>query len=102
MIYPSNFEVKTGFDKIRNRLNELCLSSLGITKVDEMRFSSDFQQVFKLLNLSGEFKKLMLDEEAFPDNYFFDLTKVLHHWIFLFHQLLNFESYNLLDYQEQL
>jgi DNA mismatch repair protein MutS2 len=79
MIYPSNFEVKTGFDRIRNHLKELCLSPLGIAMVDEMRFSSNFQQVLQLLNLSGEFKKLMLDEEAFPDNYFFDLTKVLHH-----------------------
>jgi DNA mismatch repair protein MutS2 len=79
MIYPNNFENKLGFDKVRARLKSLCLSPLGITKVDEMHFSGNFADVQLQLNQTGEFKTICQTEEAFPANHFFDLTQVLHH-----------------------
>ena len=79
MIYPENFEIKTGFDKIRNRLKNLCLSPLGIRKVEEMVFSGDYHFISNQLNLAGEFKTICLTEDDFPSSYFFDLTTVLKH-----------------------
>jgi len=79
MIYPENFEQKTGFDKIRNRLKTLCLSPLGIRRVDEMAFSDNYNFISKQLNLTGEIKTICQLEDDFPVSYFFDLTPVLKH-----------------------
>jgi DNA mismatch repair protein MutS2 len=79
MIYPENFEQKTGFDKIRNRLKNLCLSALGVQKVAEMAFSGDYHFISNQLNLAGEFKTICQTEDDFPASYFFDLTPVLKH-----------------------
>ena len=35
MVYPTNFEQKTGFDKIRRLVSERCLSPLGEERVAE-------------------------------------------------------------------
>lgn len=79
MIYPENFEQKTGFDKIRIRLKALCLSPLGIQKVDVMKFSANFSAIIHQLNCTGEMKTICLTEDNFPLSFFFDLTKVLGH-----------------------
>ena len=39
MIYPSNFEQKTGFDKVRKLVAEKCLSPLGEERVADMDFT---------------------------------------------------------------
>jgi len=41
MIYPANFEEKTGFDRIRRMLKEFCYSSLGIRHVEQLSFQTD-------------------------------------------------------------
>ena len=72
MIYPDNFEQKTGFDKIRQLLKEKCLSNLGEEKVDLIRFSSDYDAISTKLNQTEEFVRIIREEDAFPANYFFD------------------------------
>mgnify|MGYP003374638794 CR=1 FL=1 len=42
MIYPYNFEQKTGFDKVRLLISEKCLSTLGKELVDEMSFLNNY------------------------------------------------------------
>ena len=42
MIYPDNFEHKTGFDEIRQMLADRCICPLGVQQVDEMQFKTDF------------------------------------------------------------
>jgi DNA mismatch repair protein MutS2 len=79
MIYPENFEQKTGFDKIRNRIKNKCLSPIGIRKVDEMAFSENYQFILKQLDLTGELKTICQTEDDFPSSYYFDLTPVLKH-----------------------
>jgi len=32
MIYPENFEIRTGFDRIRSLLSDRCLKSYGLIK----------------------------------------------------------------------
>ena len=73
MIYPSNFEQKTGFDKVRRLLSDKCLSPLGQEKVADMGFSSEYKQVSKRLEQTHEFVQILQSETEFPANYFFDV-----------------------------
>jgi len=71
MIYPANFESKIGFDRIRNILKERCLSTMGIEKVDAIRFTSDIEILQEQLSSTSEFQKIIQFEENFPaDNYY--------------------------------
>ena len=49
MVYPTNFEQKTGFDKIRRLVSERCLSHLGEERVADMSFSTQFEEVCRRL-----------------------------------------------------
>ena len=73
MIYPSNFEQKTGFDKVRLLVSDKCLSTLGKERVSEMNFSSDYQKVTGLLEEVSDFVTILQGEEEFPTNYYFDV-----------------------------
>jgi DNA mismatch repair protein MutS2 len=77
VIYPRNFEAKIGFDSIRASLNKLCLGPLGAAFADKMRFSEDFDQLRKLLNQTEEFRQILLLNEKFPTEFYFDLTAEL-------------------------
>lgn len=73
MIYPQNFEHKTGFDKVRQLINEKCLSPLGKERVEEMHFSSDFETINEWLIQTEEFVKILHGEVDFPSSHFFDV-----------------------------
>ena len=73
MIYPSNFEQKTGFDKVRLLVLDKCLSPLGKERVADMSFSTDFAFISNELDLVDEFVKIQQGETDFPANYFFDV-----------------------------
>jgi DNA mismatch repair protein MutS2 len=40
VIYPKNFEIKTGFDRIRELIANNCLSSMGLELVDGIKFQT--------------------------------------------------------------
>ncbi len=73
MIYPQNFEQKTGFDKVRRLISEKCLSPLGEERVAEMEFSADYQTVTRRLEQTDEFVRILHGEDEFPASYFFDV-----------------------------
>ena len=77
MIFPANFEQKTGFDKIRHLINNNCISSLGKEQVDEMFFSSDLQVVTEKLTQTAEFVRIVQEEDSFPADYFMDVREAL-------------------------
>ncbi|MCD4723644.1 MAG: Smr/MutS family protein, partial [Bacteroidales bacterium] len=77
MIYPENFEQKIGFDKIRNMLSELCISSLGKKYVEGIRFESSHGKVHSLLSQAEEFRQILLAGKPFPNSGYFDLTPEL-------------------------
>ncbi len=78
MIYPNEFEQKIGFDQIRLRLKNFCLSSLGTTQIDQIKFSSQFDQIKSLLLQSKEFKQIIEKVEQFPASNFYDPTEIFH------------------------
>ncbi len=77
MIYPDNFEIKIGFDKIRQLIIRRCLSSLGEEKVEEMIFSSIYQDIINTLSQTEEFIRIIQEEDNFPTNYFLDVRPSL-------------------------
>ncbi|WP_085536025.1 endonuclease MutS2 [Massilibacteroides vaginae] len=73
MIYPQNFEFKTGFDKVRLIISEKCLSTLGEERTAAMSFSSDFLEVTQKLEQTDEFIRILHGDKEFPANYFYDV-----------------------------
>jgi DNA mismatch repair protein MutS2 len=50
MLYPSNLEEKIGFDKIKQAIRQKCTGEYGQSYVDNIKFSSDFELISKVLN----------------------------------------------------
>src|SRR5574344_3001215 len=77
MIYPNNFEIKIGFNSVRELLTSECLSTLGKQKVEVMDFSPIYNVVERELNETEEFMRIIQEETNFPDQYFFDVRTSL-------------------------
>ena len=77
MLYPENIEEKLGFDKVREHLLKLCLSSLGQYHVNNIRFLHQMEKLNPLLQQTAEFKTIITTGEAFPSAYYFDVTPSL-------------------------
>jgi DNA mismatch repair protein MutS2 len=76
MIYPLDFEIKTGFDAIRKMVLDECLSTLGRAEAERAGFSSDPAFVKRLLRQSEEFRQILMYEH-FPSQDYYDLTPAL-------------------------
>ncbi|MBO4267972.1 MAG: Smr/MutS family protein [Bacteroidaceae bacterium] len=77
MIYPDNFEQKTGFDEIRRMLSDRCICPLGMKLVDEMKFQTDYGTVGKALDQTMEFVRILTEGKSFPDQNYHDLREAL-------------------------
>lgn len=77
MIYPSNFESKIGFDKIRQILTQYCLSSLGEEKVAAINFEKNYELINIALAQTEEFVHIIQEDVDFPINNFIDARSPL-------------------------
>ena len=77
VIYPHNFEQKIGFDKIRQHIENKCLSTLGIDRAKKMAFINDYDIIVRKLQETEEFVHILQEEDEFPANYFFDVRSAL-------------------------
>ena len=77
MTYPVNFEIKIGFDQIREMILEKCLCQLGMNHVAEMSMSVNYDDITLMLNETAEFKDICLYEENFPVDNYIDVTSSL-------------------------
>ena len=77
MIYPDNFEHKTGFDEIRQMLADRCICPLGVQLVEQMQFQTEFQAVEKALDQTMEFVRILTEGKSFPDQNYHDLREAL-------------------------
>ena len=78
MIYPENFENKTGFDRIRTLLREKCLSPMGLEKVDNIKFIEDFEHLSHILSATYEFQQLLIFEVSFPSEHYYKISDCLN------------------------
>ncbi len=78
MIYPDNFEVKLGFDKIRQMVRLSTLCPLGAQRVDEMQFLTDRRALQHELSLMDEMRAIIeRATQPLPTDSFFDVTAPL-------------------------
>ncbi|HJX71219.1 MAG TPA: Smr/MutS family protein [Bacteroidales bacterium] len=77
MYYPENFEMKTGFDRIREMVRENCLCDLGVSHVNAMQMTDSFEIISLLLDETAEFRNICLYEENFPVDNYLDVTQSL-------------------------
>ncbi|UFH55991.1 endonuclease MutS2 [Spirosoma sp. KNUC1025] len=73
MLYPNTLETKLGFDTIRERLKDACVSPLGQDYVDKIRFTDNVQLIDKLLRQTAEFKQIVQYEPDFPNSNYIDV-----------------------------
>ncbi|WP_018618674.1 endonuclease MutS2 [Spirosoma luteum] len=77
MLYPNTLETKLGFDTIRERLKEACISPLGQDYVEKIRFTDNVQLIDKLLRQTTEFKQIVQYEPDFPNSNYLDVRPQL-------------------------
>jgi DNA mismatch repair protein MutS2 len=77
MLYPSRFEEKIGFDKVRKLILEECVSPMGQRFVEKIRFSSNRQAVENMLEQVEEFRQIIMFGKPFPSDDYLDLRDVL-------------------------
>jgi DNA mismatch repair protein MutS2 len=77
MLYPNTIEQKLGFDKLREKLKEYCISPLGVGFVEKIRFSDNFAMVEKLVSQTAEMKRILELGEDFPSQNYLDVTSFL-------------------------
>jgi DNA mismatch repair protein MutS2 len=78
MLYPSHFEQKIAFTSIRQLLKDKCVSTLGEEKVDEIQFSSDYDDVMRLLSQTDEMLRVLTtDSDELPIGDFYDVRPAL-------------------------
>jgi DNA mismatch repair protein MutS2 len=72
MIYPDTYELKIGFDRIRDQLIAACLSQAGVRRAEAMNVSLSDKEVKDRLLLTGEFQQILSFGEQFPDENYND------------------------------
>lgn len=78
MIYPENFEQKTGFTAVREMLVRLCTFAPGVEEVERMVFSDKPEHVEARLNETHEMFRVLSDPSvAFPACAFYDVRDSL-------------------------
>lgn len=78
MVYPENFETKTGFDRIRQFLSDYCLSPMGRKQVEGIRLNTDADSISFRLSATYEFQKILTFEDYFPSEHYFDISGCLN------------------------
>jgi DNA mismatch repair protein MutS2 len=78
VIYPDNFEIKTGFDRVRALIAENCLSPMGIEMVDSIKFLTSYESISLKLSETIEFQQLLKFEDYFPSEDYFEISGCLN------------------------
>lgn len=96
MIYPDNFESKIKFDKIRQLLKSHCQSEMGKELAGKMQFSDNADVIRRQQEETGEFMRI-LQEEEFPGDTYADarpfLNKIRIEGLFLeVHELVTLKN----------
>lgn len=76
-LYPTNAPQKLGFDQIITRLHELCISSLGQSRVETLEFATDADVVASRQAQARAFSEILASEENFPVDHYYELSEPL-------------------------
>ncbi len=76
-IYPDNFEIKIGFDRIREMLKARCISLLGEAWADRMHFMASADPIREMLDETNEFLRIVVEFPYFPADHYLDVREAL-------------------------
>ncbi len=76
MIYPSDYEIKTGFDRIRLQVGSLCTTAGGRALLDGETFSDSASGIEHRLSLADELRAALEMESDFPRREFTDIDHI--------------------------
>ncbi len=77
MIYPANFEEKTGFNKIRDIVKTYCQYEPGRHVIDELSFTHDPDELDLRISMVEEFRQMIISGTVFPAEHYVDLSNSL-------------------------
>ncbi len=70
MIYPNNFEIKIGFDRIRETVERLCVMQAAREKLARTGFLSGLDEVARQLRLTDQMRTVLMMEPDLPQDGF--------------------------------
>ncbi|MDR0789157.1 MAG: Smr/MutS family protein [Bacteroidales bacterium] len=70
-------EHKLGFNQVRSDIKERCIGDGGKKLVDKMKFLNDYAAVEYQLKLTDEFRNIIMSNQNFPCENYFDVTAEL-------------------------
>lgn len=73
MIYPESCLERLGFDEVKQRISQYCLSPMGRQLVSKMQVMTKYDQINKFLRQTKEFKSILENQEPLQISAFFDL-----------------------------
>lgn len=76
MIYPEGFEIKIGFDKIRQMIKSGCMGDAAKFLVDEIKFSSNAELIRRYLKETEEMMTICMLKDNYPANSYPDVGLV--------------------------
>ncbi len=77
MIYPSAFEQKIGFDRLREQVVECCTMQAARRRVAEQQFSTSPREIERRLTLADEMRSLLMMESDFPGGDYPDVEELI-------------------------
>lgn len=77
MIYPDNFETKTGFDTVRRQCLELCTMNRSRALLESERFCSSAVEVMRRQSLADEMRIMLTMESGAPSCEFADMDDLV-------------------------
>jgi DNA mismatch repair protein MutS2 len=76
-LYPAILEDKIGFTRIKALIKDHCEGELGMTSVDKIRFTSNFEIIVQQVSQTDEFLKILNSGNSFPGGEYFNIRKYL-------------------------
>ncbi len=77
MIYPSNFEQKLGFDRLREQVAAKCTIASAAQKVSNQLFTSRKAEITHRLQLTNQMRTMLMMESGFPRGGYVDIEGVV-------------------------
>ncbi len=73
MPYPYTIEQKLAFNQIKELVAKKCISTIGQSYIEKIRFNNKFDIVERMLSQVNEFKSLLEIDTPFPSEHYFDV-----------------------------
>ncbi len=78
MIYPKEYEMKIGFDRIRAQVGALCRTDRARELLADTLFSSDYHAIVAGIARCDEMRTILMMENEFPQDDFVDIQHFFH------------------------